>query len=507
MAKDPQKNFENFLETSKNLALVSSTVMLLNWDQETYMPQGGIDARSAQIALLTSYIHKERTSSSYKKALSSMIHLPSGKYVGKKLNPVQKIALREWRHDFLRDNKLPNSFVKSFAELTSVATNAWSQAKKKRSFKEFSPYLKKIVEMVREKADILGYKKHPYDALIDLHEKGMTAEKLDHLFAGLKKALQPLLKKVTSKKGPDDSFLYGEFSPEKQREFGKKLIHLLGTDPHHFRLDESAHPFSMAVHPSDVRITTRILPDSVMSNILAILHECGHAFYEMGLPKEYYGSPICEAASLGIHESQSRWWETRIGRSKGFWKFLLPHLQKEFPEKLKKVPFETFYKGLHVVTPSFIRIEADEMTYSFHVILRYELEKALLTKELKVDDLPSAWNELSKKLLGITPKHDAEGCLQDIHWSMGELGYFPTYTLGNLYASHFFTTFAKENPDWETRLQKGEFDFCLDWLKKNIHQYGRTYAPEELAERVTGKSLTEKAYVDYLTDKYSEIYS
>lgn len=500
------KDFEKLQKTAKNLTIFSSIGVLLQWDQDTYMPPGAIEARSAQIALLCSHIHKERTGKKFQKALEKLIDLPTGKYLHEDLSSQEKIALREWRRDFLRDTKLPNSFVKSFAQLTSESIAAWSKAKKERKFSAFAPYLKKIVTAVRKKADILGYENHPYDALIDIHEPGMTAQKLDTLLSRLKHSLAPLLQKIASKTAPQDDFLFGSFPHDRQMAFGRSLTQILHSDPKIFRLDESAHPFSLAIHPTDARITTRVLPDSLMSNIFAVLHECGHAFYELGLPKELYGTPLAEAASLGIHESQSRWWETRIGKSKGFWRHVFPFLQKSFPE-LSSVSFDAFYRAIHVVKPSLIRIEADEVTYPLHVVLRYELEKDLLTGALNVDDLPEAWKEKSKELLGITPSHDGEGCLQDIHWSMGELGYFPTYTLGNLYASHFFERFEKDHPDWEKKCSEGDFLFIRKWLTEHIHQYGRSYLPEELAVRITGKPLSEKAYVDYLSKKYGEIYN
>lgn len=506
MKNDPQKTFEKLLETSKNIAHYSSMFTMLHWDQETYMPPGGIEARSHQLALLSGHIHKEKTGAKYRALLQKLIELKTGKFRHKALNEVQKISLREWRRDFLRDTKLPLAFVKTFSQVTSEATNVWAKAKQNNSFAEFAPYLKKIVDLVRQKAKILGYKKHPYDPLIDSYEPQMTTEKLDELFSGLKKSLQMLLKKIKAGKAPQDSFLYETISHDKQSHFGQYLIDALKIDRTHFRMDESAHPFSLGVHPSDVRITTRILKDSFMSNILAILHECGHAFYELGLPAEYFGSPLCEAASLGIHESQSRWWETRIGRSRPFWEHFFPELQKAFPECLKHVSFDKFYHGIHVVEPSFIRIEADEVTYGLHIIMRYELEKDLLSGKLEVEDVPEAWKEKSQNLLGITPHTDAEGCLQDIHWSMGGLGYFPTYTLGNIYASQFFEKFEKDLPDWEARVRQGDTVFIRDWLKLHIHRYGRSYPPEELAEKVTGKKLSEKPYVNYLNNKYGKIY-
>ena len=269
------------------------------------------------------------------------------------------------------------------------------------------------------------------------------------------------------------------------------------------RLDLSSHPFSLALHPHDSRITTRFVPNAFMSNLFSILHEAGHSFYEMGLPLEQWGTPLGQYVSLSIHESQSRWWETLIGRSFPFWQFFYPHLQKEL-SFLKKVPLERFYRAIHHVEPSFIRVESDEVTYCLHVILRFEIEKQLISGKLQVSDLPEAWNAKMKELFGIIPPTNTLGCLQDIHWSIGAFGYFPTYALGNLFAAHFFTAFGKEHSDWEKRLAKGDLSFIRNWLKENIHQHGRMYDAEALAKHVTGKPLSAAAYCTYLKKKYSD---
>jgi carboxypeptidase Taq len=277
-------------------------------------------------------------------------------------------------------------------------------------------------------------------------------------------------------------------------------------DTAYTRLDLSSHPFSLALHPHDSRITTRIIPDKFMSNIFSILHEAGHSLYEMGLPIATWGTPLSDAVSLSIHESQSRWWETLIGRSFPFWKSFYPMLQKELPNHFKKVSLENFYRAINKFAPSFVRVEADEVTYCLHVILRFEIEKELVKGNLQVSDLPAAWNEKMKEYFGIVPPNDTLGCLQDIHWSLGDFGYFPTYALGNLFAAQFFRTFAKKFPDWTERVSQGELHFIREWLKMNIHRFGRMYNAEELVKKVTGKPLSETAYCSYLKKKYTEIY-
>ncbi|MBU6447171.1 MAG: carboxypeptidase M32, partial [Verrucomicrobia bacterium] len=291
-----------------------------------------------------------------------------------------------------------------------------------------------------------------------------------------------------------------------QHEIGALLLAELPMESAYTRMDLSSHPFSLALHPHDSRITTRILPHRFISNVFSILHEAGHSMYEMGLPLDTWGTPLSEAVSLSVHESQSRWWETLIGRSLPFWKNFYPRLQKTLPARLKAVPLDRFFRSINKVEPSLIRVEADEVTYCLHVIVRFELEKDLVTGKLNVHDLPMAWNAKMKETLGIEPKSDAEGCLQDIHWSLGDFGYFPTYALGNMLAAHLFTAFAKTHPNWEKRVQSGDFGFVREWLKKNVHQWGRTYNLEEIAKRVTGKPFSEHAYTSYLKKKYGEIY-
>ena len=348
----------------------------------------------------------------------------------------------------------------------------------------------------------MGYSAHPYDALLDDYEPGITTAEIASLFSRLQKRITSLVKTL-AKKPVDDTFLHGTFDPAKQIAFGKIILHDMGYSMENGRLDLSSHPFSSSCHPTDSRITTRIHPTSLISNISVILHEGGHSLYEMNLPAEDYGSPLCEAISLGMHESQSRFWETRIGQSKAFWKHYLPLLQKTFKGKLDKVSLDQFFKAVNKVEPSMIRVEADEVTYSLHVIIRFELEKALIEGTLAIRDLPEAWRGKMKEYLGIIPKNDAEGCLQDIHWSMGAFGYFPTYTLGNLYAAHLFEGFEKDHPQWEKRVEKGDLLFIKDWLGDNVHRYGRQYGSKELLKKATGKEFSEKAYVNYLERKYA----
>jgi carboxypeptidase Taq len=501
--KQKKTSYDQLFELSKTFVTQQSIGWLLDWDQETYMPSQGADFRAEQCSLVAGQTHKLRTSPKFAKLLSELINLESGHVTDPSLTDAQKAALREWRRDYLKDSKLPTSFVKTWAMTTSRACHTWSKAKKESKFALFAPHLEKIVKLNRKKTEYLGYKDHPYDALLDLYEPGMTTARLTDLFDRLKIALTALVKKTQA---PIESqFLHQEFSPEVQLQFGKKLLLALGFLPENSRLDISSHPFCCPLHPHDTRMTTRIHHNDLMSNIFSVIHEGGHGLYHQGLPLATFGSPLSESVSLGVDESQSRWWETRIGRSKAFWTHFLPQLQHAFPQ-LKNVTLDQFYHAINIIKPSFIRVEADEATYGLHVIIRFEIEKALIEGSIRVKDIPSVWNQKMRDYLGITPSKDSEGCLQDIHWSLGSLGYFPTYVLGNLYAAQFFNTFEKAHHDWQARVAKGELAFVLEWLRTNIHQWGRHYTPDELIVRVTGKPLDETAFVDYLNRKYKEIY-
>lgn len=499
-------SYDQLFERSKTIHIYHSILALLHWDQETYMPPGGIQIRSEQIAQLSRLLHEEKTSKTYKLLLEDLIHLGTGSLKNKHLTKIQKIAVREWRKEYLRVSRLPASFIKTFSQLTSEATPIWAIAKKENNFNLFAPFLKKIVAMNREKVSILGYKDHPYDALLEIHEPCMTSLRCSKIFDGLQIELKKLLKNIETHKKPDVRFLHRKISDEKQSEISHWIAKAMPVNPDDTRLDLSFHPFSSALSPKDSRITTRYLPHAFMSNIFSILHEAGHSMYEMGLPMEHWGTPLCEAASLSIHESQSRWWETFIGRSWPFWKHFYPQLQKILPTHLKNVSLEKFYRSIHLVTPSFIRVEADEVTYCLHIILRFELEKQLISGSLSVTDLPEAWNAKYTELFGLTPPTDTQGCLQDIHWALGEFGYFPTYALGNIFAAHIFSSFTKEHPDWEGRIEEGDLMFIRQWLKTQIHQWGRTYDFDELAKRITGKAISEDAYCQYLKKKYAKIY-
>jgi len=500
-----QKDFAKLFELSKHTRILQGIVSLLDWDQETYMPAGAAAIRGEQLKVMAGIIHRERTGTNFTKALGQLIDLKTGQFLAKDLTASQQAALREWRRDYLHETALPSQFVEEFALVTSQSVLAWRLAKKENSFSQFAPFLDRIVQLSRKKADYLGYEDHPYDALIDQFEPHVKTEEISQLFEKIRHTLTPLIKKLSQKNIPTQ-FLYGEWDPNKQMKFGDKILEAMGYDRQKGRVDFSSHPFSSSSHPSDSRITTRLHKNSLMSHLMVILHEGGHALYEMGLSEDEYGSPLGEARSLGVHESQSRWWETRIGLSLPFWRYFFPLLKEQFKGQLEGITLEEFYLAINEVKPSFIRVEADEVTYPIHVILRFELEKELIAGNLKIRDVPEAWNSKMQNYLGILPENNQEGCLQDIHWAMGSFGYFPTYTLGNVYAAHLFEAFAKAHPEWEQKVAAGELLFVKSWLHENIYRYGREFSTQDLLKNATKKEFSADPYLHYLKHKYQTLY-
>jgi len=497
-----QKTYEALKAHARKYTLLQSTLGLLEWDQETYMPKKGISLRSAQKELLTALSHNMRKDPKFKENLSALIDLKTGKLTQNNLEAPQKAALREWRRDLLQTEKQPDSLVSQIAQVTSKATHVWSAARAKNDFATFAPHLEEIVTLVRKQADCLGYDDHPYDALIDLYEPKMRVKHLDPIFETLKKGLKPLVDGL--KKAPDRSFFYGAVDEAKQDHLCRAILSEMGVDFDRARLDLTSHPFCMGLSPSDLRLTMHRGSNNIVGNIMATLHEGGHGLYELGLPVEEYGTPLCQAASFGIHESQSRLWETRIGLSRPFWTHTYPKLQSTFPDKFSNIDFETFYSGVIAAEPSLIRVHSDELTYSLHIIVRYEIEKGLLDGSLQVKDLPERFAHLMQEYVGITPKTHAEGAMQDIHWAAGLIGYFPSYALGNIYAAQIFNAFETEFPDWEVRVGNGHMHFVRDYLNQTIHAYGRQFAPMDLIEKVTGSQLDVEPYIDHLTKRYGK---
>ncbi len=501
------KPIEILKERLTVLTYLESAQNILGWDQEVQMPMKGIQARATTQAHLSSIIHTKFLDIDHDGVLSGL----KKKLDEKKLKGNDAIIVADAWREYERERKLPEPFVKELAELISTAQHQWQKAREKNSFKDFEPWLTKVIAMKRKETELVGYEKSPYDALIDTYEPGMTTDVASGILEDLKDFLVPYLAKIKASKEFknkrfDRSRIVGRFPIEQQRLLNEQLAERLGFDLDAGKIEKSAHPFTISFHPHDVRFTTRYSETDVLESIGPTIHEAGHALYEQGLLPEHFGTAIGEAISLGIHESQSRMWENLIGNSREFWKYFYPKLQKQFPMPFSQIQNDEFYHIVNRVKPSLIRVQADEVTYNLHIILRFELEKALIEGTLKVKDLPQAWNAKMKQYFGINVPKDSVGVLQDVHWSVGLIGYFPTYSFGNLYASQFYAIMQKEIPDIKKKITKGEFGTIREWLRKNIHATGKTYSAAALVEKLTGEPLTSKYYKKYIEEKYNELY-
>jgi len=503
------KDLKPLIALQKEIQHLSSAISLLSWDQETYMPPGAAQARAEQLAALKGLVHQQQVGPEMTQTLSKWLDLESGEIKGEASTwgSRPRALLRESFRDYQRATALPTDFVQRLGYETAVAHAIWTEARAKRDFSHFAPHLKKIVALKKEEIGYLGYDQSPYDPLLDTFEPGMTVAKIAPLFAALKKELVPLLKKITqSPRQISDDFLRAEYAPEAQLAFGKKVLEAMGFDFEKGRQDLSAHPFTTSFHPSDVRITTRVDPKDILSSLFSSIHEGGHALYDQGLSVEDFATPLGEPVSLGLHESQSRLWENGVGRSKAFWRHFYPIFQASFPEQVAGIGLEAFYAAINIVRPSLIRVEADELSYNLHIMLRFEIERALFEDNLPVDALPALWKEKMQAALGIEPENDAEGVLQDIHWSGGAFGYFPTYTLGNLYAAQLLDQAQQEIPDYEDQIARGQLLPLKSWLNEKIHRHGRAFSSEDLIEQVTGKPPDARYFMQDLQKKFGAIY-
>ena len=485
---------------------IQSAAAVLSWDQETYMPAGGGAARAEQIATLEGLAHQRLVSAELETLLTEWIDPATGQAADSWDEPSRSLLRETWR-DFSRAKKLPSDFVIRLSRECSLAQQAWVTAREESRFSKFLPSLKIILDLKRDEARYLGYRNSPYDALLDTYEPGATIAQLAPLFTQLRERLVPLLRRVqASHVTIDDRCLHQSFDQSKQVEFGRLVLTAMGYDFERGRLDLSAHPFTTSFHPTDVRVTTRVFEKDLPSCLFSCIHEGGHGLYDQGLDPRYYGSPLGESVSLGFHESQSRLWENCVGRSRAFWHCFYPMLQHTFPQQLADVPLDRFYAAINRATPSLIRVEADELTYNLHIMLRVEIEQALIEGRAEPDDLPGLWNEKMQSYLGIVPERDAERVLQDVHWSMGAFGYFPTYTLGNLYSVQFFEQATLELPQLEEEMRAGHLLPLRRWLEQKIHRWGRMFTPDHLARRVTGSGVNPEPFLRYLETKYAELY-
>ena len=497
------ETFERLRTILAEVTDLSRAASLLEWDQETYMPPGGVTARSDQMSTLTRLSHVRFTSDEVGRLLGEL----EGETSGLPFDSLEASVVRVTRRDYDNDRKLSPELVTEIARAGSAAQPVWQKARREANFKHFAPVLERNVELNRRLADALGYERRPYDALLDRYEPGLTTDELEAIFAELKKAIVPLVADIARHADTvDDRVLYRGFDPAVQVRYALELVTRLGYDLERGRQDISTHPFSTTFGPGDARITTRVSRDFFNECLFGSIHEAGHAMYSQGHGDDIDRTPAWGGASPGVHESQSRLWENLVGRSLPFWKHFFPSLRSAFPEPLRDVDDEAFFRAVNRSYPSLIRVEADEVTYNMHVLLRFELENELLEGKLKVKDLPEAWNQRVKAYLGINVPNDREGVLQDIHWSYVGFGIFPGYTLGNLIGAQLMEKVRADIPDLDTQFGAGQFAPLLGWLRKNVHRHGRKFTPNELLERATGKPLTAAPWITYVRQKFGALY-
>lgn len=475
---------------------LSHAAAILEWDQETYMPEGAEESRARQVATLRSFAHELLTDNLTTRLLDS----------AKPESELDQDLVRITRKDVERATKVPADLIARMAVASGRSKGAWQKARATNNFSKFAPHLSTIVDLTIEHAEALGYSESPYDALLDQYEEGMTTAQVAKVFSDLRKQLVPLVKTIASAPPISDAAVHGSFPHEAQWAFGIEVAKQLGYNFRHGRQDLSAHPFSTAFSITDVRITTRVDPQFFNPGFFGTLHEAGHAMYEQGIDMTLEGTPLADGTSLGIHESQSRLWENLIGRSRPFWQHYFPLAQKAFPEALGKVDLETFYRSANAVAPSLIRVEADEVTYNLHIMLRFELEQDLISGKITVEDLPREWNDRMEDWLGVRPSSDSEGVLQDIHWSLGAIGYFPTYAIGNLMSTQLFAAAKRSIPDLDLKTVKGDFSDLLLWLRTHVHQHGRRKSSGQILQDATGSPLSADSWMEYVNSKFGDLY-
>ncbi len=496
----PEPSYENYRSKLAKIADLGFAGAVLSWDQQVYMPKNGAKARGRQLATLSTLGHELFTGEEFGALIERL-------GANNTLSPDQRINVALTRKDFERKKKYPDSFVEKMSLVTSEAFGAWHEARTKKDFSIFKPLLEQIVELKREETRLVGYQHHPYEALLEDYEPGLTVAKIDEVFDRVRNELFPFIRQILSRPQPDHSFLMKHYPKAKQWAFSEKMVRQMGYDFDSGRADDAPHPFCTTFGPGDVRITLRSDENEFTMMLFAAIHEAGHGLYELGLPlEEHYGLPLGTALSLAFHESQSRFWENNIARSLPYWKANYRTLQEEFPANLGAVALEDFYRGVNRIEPSFIRVEADELTYHAHIYIRYLIEKALIEGSIEVADVPRVWNDRYEEFLGIRPSNDSEGCLQDIHWSYGSFGYFPTYSFGSFYAAQLAAAMRNQIPGFDGLIEQGTLAPILGWLRTKVHSKGRRLNSEELLIETTGKGLDVGDFMNYARSKYGTIY-
>lgn len=497
-----EKKLEHLKEILAEVRDLVTTAALLEWDAQVNMPPGGAQARSYQMGTIQKLAHAIGTSAEVGHLLDDL------QPYAESLDPDSDDArlVRVTRRLYEQQVRVPSDMVEEFAQLTTLGYHAWEKARADNDFPHFQPILEKIIDNRRRYAELFAPYEHVYDPLLDIYEPGMKTRQVQGIFNALRPQQVALVRAISQKPQVDDSFLHQAYDGQAQWDFGVEVISRFGYDWKRGRQDKSVHPFTISFSINDVRITTRITPDFLNTALFGTIHETGHALYESGVDQALERTLLASAASLGVHESQSRMWENLVGRSLPFWEYFYPRLQAVFPSQLGKVKLETFYKGINKVAPSLIRVEADEATYNLHIMLRLELEIAIMEGSLAVKDLPEAWNDRIQEYLGLTPPDDAQGVLQDVHWSSGYFGYFSTYALGNLISVQLWERLNAEIPDLPQQIRSGEFSALLAWLRSNVHRHGAKFEPQELVQRVTGSKIDPAPYMRYLQGKFGAIY-
>lgn len=500
MQKDNKQLYGDYVRQMQKLADVEYAIGVLSWDKEVNLPPRGARFRSQQVATLSGIAHEIFTAPALGEVIEKLAK--DGKDLS--LSEQRNIAL-SWR-DLQRSRKLDMDFVIRRSQLVSKAYHAWIAAREANDFELFAGPLTELIEIKREEAQKIGYEAHPYDALMEEFEPGMRVSQLDPLFVAVREQLVDFVRQVRECPQVNDDFLHQHFPQQQQWDYGIALLKKIGFSFDAGRQDISTHPFTINFSPEDVRVTTRVDENNFATMTWSCLHEAGHALYEQGLPADNYGLPLGRYVSLGIHESQSRLWENNVGRSLVFWQAQFPELQAAFPQQFKGITPKAFFQAINKIAPSLIRVESDELHYHFHILIRYELEKALIEGSLEVSDLRDAWNKKYKEYLDLEVPDDRRGVLQDIHWAHGSLGYFPTYSLGSFYAAQFFHQISREIPDLEASILRGDTSPVLEWLRKNIHVHGRFYSANDLCKKLCGETLQFEYFMDYVRKKYNLIY-
>jgi len=475
---------------------------LLEWDEQVYMPPGGAAVHGEMVATIRKTAHQKLTADDVGSLLGALEPALPALPPDSDEHRIISVTARDYR----KAVRVPAAFVAEQALAVSAAQHAWIEARSRSEFAHFQPHLEQLIDLKRRYIDFFPRGAHPYDTLLDEFEPGITTADVQAIFAILRPRQVALIRAIADRPQVDDQFLRLPYSDSEMWAFGDEVISAFGFDWTRGRQDKSVHPFATGIGPDDVRITTRAVSGQPLSLFFGTAHETGHALYEQGISSAFRRSLLGDGASLGVHESQSRLWENLVARSQPFWQHFFPRLQQRFPSQLGNVTAEQFYRGINKVHRSLIRVESDEATYNLHIMLRVEMEIAMLSGEVATHDLPDLWNTRMQEYLGLMPDSDAGGILQDIHWSIGAMGYFATYTLGNLISVQLWNAFGRVQPDRDTRMAQGDFSTLLEWLRTNVHQFGRKYRPQELVERTTGSRIDPEPYLEYLETKYGRIY-